>query len=69
MPLSKTTTTESDAAFTKQSDAVREALDNFKAISFLNAPGPTKLAMEDLVRITVRSRRLQPISSTDHGLL
>jgi hypothetical protein len=44
----------SDAAFNKQADDVREALKNFSAISVLNAPGPTKLALEDLVNVTVR---------------
>lgn len=55
MPPTKTTTPESDAAFKKQADATKEALKNFNAISFLNAPGPVKLAMEDLVKVTVRS--------------
>lgn len=43
-----------DAAFQKQTAAVREALQNFTAISKLNAPGPIKMAMEELVTITVR---------------
>ena len=43
-----------DAAFNKHTDAVREALSNFKAISFLNTTGPAKTAMEELIDITVR---------------
>ena len=43
-----------DAAFNKHTDAVREALSNFKAISFLNSTGPAKTAMEELIEITVR---------------
>jgi hypothetical protein len=43
-----------DTAFNKHVNAVREALNNFNAISFLNAPGPTKIAMEELVDVTVR---------------
>jgi hypothetical protein len=49
----KATTTQSDAAFNKQIEAAREALKNFSAIIQLNAPGPAKLAMEELVNITV----------------
>ena len=47
-------TTESDLAFYKQVAATREALLNFAIISQLNAPGPIKLAMEELVDTTVR---------------
>ena len=56
--LKTTTTTAStdhDTAFHKHVDAVREALVNFNAISFLNAPGPAKSAMEELLSVTVRT--------------
>lgn len=49
------TTSNSDLAFTKQVDATREALSNFNAISQLNAPGPVKLAMDELLNTTVSS--------------
>ena len=42
-----------DTAFNKHTDAVREALSNFKAISFLNTTGPAKTAMEELIDIMV----------------
>lgn len=45
----------SDTAFFKQTELAREALKTFNAISVLNAPGPTRIAMEELVNATVRS--------------
>jgi len=50
---STVTNTPSDAAFKKQADTTREALKNFNAISILNAPGPIKIALEELVNATV----------------
>jgi hypothetical protein len=44
----------SDAAFNKQVDATRVALSNFNTISKLNAPGPAKAALEELITTTVR---------------
>ena len=41
-------------SFDRQVIATREALNNFSVIASLNAPGPAKAAMEDLVNITVR---------------
>ena len=49
------TNAQSDAAFLKQAEAAREALKNFNAISVLNAPGPIRIAMEELVNTTVCS--------------
>jgi hypothetical protein len=62
----KTTTAQSDSSFNKQVELAREALKNFNAISQLNAPGPVKLAMEELVTVTVRppsSFLIQKLSS------
>lgn len=56
MSSSKTTTTvQSDSAFNKQVDTVREALKNFETISSLNnAVDIAKSAMEVLLSATVR---------------
>ena len=52
--MSATSVTVSEATFHKQIALVREALLNFSIISQLNAPGPIKLATEELINITVR---------------
>lgn len=57
---SKTTTGNSDIAFNKQIDTVREALKNFAAIAQLNAPGPAKLALEELIKTSVRRIFVRP---------
>jgi len=44
----------SEASFDHQIRATREALNIFLAISALNAPGPGKVAMAELINITVR---------------
>ena len=44
----------SDAAFRKQVTATQEALKVFNAIAVLNAPGPARVAMEELISVTVR---------------
>lgn len=44
----------SDTLFKQQVAATREALKNFSVISSLNAPGPTTLAMEEVINVTVR---------------
>ena len=43
-----------DASFNRQIDLVRESLKNFTAIVALNTLGPAKVAMEELVNLTVR---------------
>ena len=52
--MSTTSVTVSEATFHKQIALAREALLNFSIISQLNAPGPIKLATEELINITVR---------------
>jgi hypothetical protein len=56
----------SDAAFRKQVTATEEALKTFNAIVDLNAPGPTRIAMEELISITVRLVlfRIYPFENT-----
>lgn len=44
----------SDSAFKKQAEIAREALTTFNTIRTLNAPGPIKTALEELVTATVR---------------
>lgn len=55
---SKTSTlpVHSEAAFFKQTEIAREALKTFNTISVLNAPGPVRIAMEELINATVRSQ-------------
>ena len=45
----------SDIAFRKQVAATQEALKTFNTIAGLNAPGPARVAMEELISVTVRS--------------
>ena len=45
--------TASDHTFYKHASLIREALLNFAIISQLNAPGPIKLQMEELINISV----------------
>ena len=40
-------------AFNKQTDIVQELLKNFSAIFALNAPGPAKIALEELINSVV----------------
>ena len=56
MPFVPTTINPSapSAFFTQQVSATHEALQNFKIIAVLNTPGPAKVAMEELITITVR---------------
>jgi hypothetical protein len=42
------------ASFEKQADLAREALQNFNAIRVLNAPAAIKVALMELVHVTVR---------------
>jgi hypothetical protein len=43
----------SEALFKKQADLIRETLQTFNSIRVLNAPGPLKAAIIDLVNATV----------------
>lgn len=43
-----------EQAFTKQAESARESLLVFNSIRYLNAPGPIKNALKELVNSTVR---------------
>ena len=55
----------SDAAFCKQVTATQEALRIFNAIAVLNAPGPARIAMEELISVTVRSLSITLLKHSD----
>ena len=44
-----------DTAFDTQVTATRDALKTFQVVTSINASGPARLALEELIDITVRS--------------
>ena len=46
--------TPSPSLFEKQAELAREALQNFNAIRVLNAPAAIKVALTELVHVTIR---------------
>ena len=57
----------SETAFKQHAESIRAALKMFQAISQLDAPGPVKTALDELVNVTAELNKFMP-TFTSHSL-